>query len=58
MRDKELKLQDGEPSHTLDGVEKGDTYGEGSGGETRAPPHTRFVSGKGECVRVVCQWEG
>jgi hypothetical protein len=43
---KELKLQDGVASHTLDGAGRGGTYGEASEGETRAPPHT------------VCQWEG
>ena len=62
MRDKELKLHDGEASHTLDAAGRGGTYGEARGEETRAPTHTVsqwegcvrawFVSGRGECVRV------
>ena len=57
MRDKELKLHDGEASHTLDAAGRGGTYGEARGEETRAP-HTHGFSVGGVCVCVVCQWEG
>ena len=48
MRDKELKVEDDEASHTLGGAGEGGSsflrIGKRRGGE-------RFVSGRGECAR-------
>jgi hypothetical protein len=62
VRDKELKLHDGEASHTLDAAGRGGYLWRGKRRGDQSPTHTRFlsgrgvcawfVSGRGECVRV------